>query len=152
MFWLEVTFNYCNTIVIMVCKVSGVCKYHACRKIWNDLFLACQSSTWSFRGRCHCKSLESWEEGIKRIDDSELKKYLELRNIVSQVLIQEFLMFFNNSFDYPLKYPIEQDYKTFWSLNIYHNGAINSRSWKVAAPLTFQTKMHFLGRQKRPNS
>ena len=34
----------------------------------------------------------------------------------------------------------------------YRNGAINSRSWKVTAPLTFQTKTHFLGRQKRPNS
>ena len=35
-------------------------------------------------------------------------------------------------------------YKLNCFLNIYRNGAINSRSWKVAAPLTFQAKTHFL--------
>ena len=27
---------------------------------------------------------------------------------------------------------------------VYRNGAINSRSWKVAFPLTFQAKTNFL--------
>ena len=45
----------------------------------------------------------------------------------------------------------EKEFMKMWNLHMmvilileYRNGAINSRSWKVAAPLIFQAKTHFL--------